>query len=101
VNDNPRKLAGLLEDRQGWRPETQDGEQQWHFGVSGASRLVITPEPDGFLMYRADQDMSWVIPRVEAVAAWLGEHEHEHAGPTALQVELKRESDSRPGAAGA
>ena len=100
MNDNPRKLAGLLEGRQDWRPETQDREQQWHFGVSGASRLIITPEPDGFRMYRADQDVSWVIPRVEAVAAWLGEHEHEHAGPTALQVELKRELDSRPGAAG-
>jgi hypothetical protein len=51
--------------------------------------------------YRADQDVSWVIPRVEALAAWLGEHEHDHAGPTALQVELEREHDSRPGAPGA
>jgi hypothetical protein len=62
VNDNYEKLAGLLGSREGWRPEIQDGERHWCFGVAGAARLVITPEMDGFLMYRADRDSSWVIP---------------------------------------
>lgn len=89
VNDNYEKLAGLLRAREGWRPETQAGERFWCFGVDGAARLVITPEMDGFLMYRADQDSSWVIPRIESVEAWLDEHEHEHAGLTPLQEQLK------------
>ena len=41
-------------------------------------------------MYRADEDRSWAIPRIESVAGWLGEHEHEHAGLTPLQEEFKR-----------
>jgi hypothetical protein len=44
---------------------------------------------DGFLVYRADEDRSWVIPRIESVGEWLDEHEAEHAGSTALQVEFK------------
>lgn len=32
---------------------------------------------------------NWVIPRIESVEEWLDEHEAEHAGLTALQVELK------------
>ncbi len=39
-------------------------------------------------MYRADEDRSWAIPRIESVAGWLGEHEH--AGLTPLQEEFKR-----------
>ncbi len=35
--------------------------------------LVITPEMEGFRMYRADLDDSRVIPRIEQVEAWLGE----------------------------
>lgn len=89
VSENYDKLAGLLRDREDWRPETQDGERHWCFGKAGAARLVITPEMDGFLMYRADQDASWVIPRIESVQAWLDKHEHEHAGLTPLQEELK------------
>ena len=89
VSGNYEKLAALLRDREGWRPETQDAERFWCFGVDGAARLVITPEMDGFLMYRADEDRSWVIPRIESVAEWLEEHEHEHAGLTPLQEELK------------
>jgi hypothetical protein len=80
--------ARLLEARAGWRLE-HDPEPHWCFGVVGAARLVITPEMDGFLMYRADEDRSWVIPRLESVEAWLDENEHEHAGLTPLQEELK------------
>jgi hypothetical protein len=31
VSDNHEKLAGLLEGRQDWRPEVQDGERFWCF----------------------------------------------------------------------
>jgi hypothetical protein len=57
--------------------------------VDGAARLVITPEMDGFLIYRTDGDRSWVISRIESVGAWPAEREHEHAGLTPLQEELK------------
>jgi len=90
LNGNYEKLAGLLEGREDWQPGIQDGERYWYFGVDGAARLVITPEMDGFLMYRSDQDVSWVIPRIESVGEWLDEHEHEHAGLTSLQEEFKR-----------
>jgi hypothetical protein len=43
----------------------------------------------GFLVYRAGEERSWVIPRIESVAEWLEENESEHAGPTALQVEFR------------
>ena len=89
VSDNYEKLARLLEGRQDWRPEEQDGVLAWFFGVDGAARLVITPEMDGFLMYRADQDKSWVIPRIELVEEWLDANEAEHAGATALQLEFR------------
>ena len=89
VRENSRKLAGLLQGRDDWRREEQDGEELWCFGVGGAGRLVITPEMDGFLLYRADQDASWVIPRIESVGDWLDEHEAEHAGLTPLQEEFK------------
>jgi hypothetical protein len=90
VNANYEKLAGLLRDRQGWRPEVRDGERYWCFGGDGEARLVVTAEMDGFLMYRADQDVSWVIPRVELVGAWLDEHEGEHAGLSPLGEEFKK-----------
>lgn len=100
VNTNYDKLAVLLRDRKDWRSETQDGERFWAFGQHGAARLVITPEMDGFLVYRADQDRSWVIPRIELVEQWLNEHEHEHAGLTPLQEELKTYLEQkRPGEA--
>jgi hypothetical protein len=89
VDENYGKLAGLLEGRPDWRPEVEDDQRTWCFGVDGAARLVITPEMDGFLMYRADQDKSWVIPRIESVAAWLDQNEAEHAGPTAVQLEFR------------
>jgi hypothetical protein len=90
VAANLAKLSALLDGRDDWRIEDYDGEVGWHFGVAGASRLVITPEMDGFLMYRADQDRSWVITRIENVEAWLDEHEAEHAGLTPLQEEFKK-----------
>lgn len=88
VSDNYAKLAALLGDRQSWRPE--DGGRCWAFGLDGAARLVITPEMEGFLLYRADQDSSQVFPRIEQVEQWLVEHEQEHAGLTPLQEEYKR-----------
>ena len=88
VRDNREKLARLLQGREGWRPEEQDGERFWCFGVDGAARLVVTPEMDGFLLYRADRDESWVIPRIELVE-WLDANEAEHAGLTAVQVEFR------------
>lgn len=90
LSENTRRLAELLDGRTDWRFEAFDDEDHWLFGVDGAGRLVITPEMEGFRMYRADQDSSWVIPRIEQVKAWLEEHEHEHAGPTRLQEEWKR-----------
>ena len=90
MRENSERLAGLLQGREGWRRETQDGGELWCFGVAGAGRLVITAEMDGFLMYRADEDRSWVIPRIESVGEWLDEHEAEHAGLTPLQEEFKR-----------
>jgi hypothetical protein len=90
VRENSEKLAGLLQGRKDWRREAQDGEELWCFGVAGAGRLVIAPEMDGFLVYRADEDRSWVIPRIESVEEWLDEHEAEHAGLTPLQEEFKK-----------
>jgi hypothetical protein len=67
----------------------QDGERFWCLGVDGAARLVITPEMDGFLMYRADQDKSWVIPGLSPW--WSGSKRTRRSmrGPTALQVEFR------------
>lgn len=52
-------------------------------GASGASPTPVGA--DGFLMYRADQDKSWAIPRIESVEEWLEANEAEHGGPAALQ----------------
>jgi hypothetical protein len=96
VRENSRKLAGVLQGRQGWQRGIQDGEEYWYFGVAGAARLTIVPEMDGFLMYLADQDPgadqrpSRVIPRIESVEEWLDKHEAEHAGLTPLQEEFKK-----------
>jgi putative SOS response-associated peptidase YedK len=54
---------------------------------------VITPEPDGFLMFIHDKK-SWVILRLESVKAWLDEHEQEYAGLTPLQEEFTRTLES-------
>ena len=88
--DNAQELARLLEGRDGWRLETDDAGPHWLFGTAGAARLAITAEMDGFLMYRADEDTSWVIPQIDQVEAWLNEHEQEHAGLSPLQKELQR-----------
>jgi putative SOS response-associated peptidase YedK len=92
--DNAEKLAGLLEGREGWWFSTQEGEPpHWCFGQDGAARLVITPEPDGFLMFIHDRE-SWVIPRLESVRAWLDANEQDYAGLTPLQEEYKRALES-------
>ncbi len=85
------RLARLLENRPDWRLELdyEDGAA-WCFGLYGAARLAITVTPGGYRVYRADKDDSWIVPRLESVAAWLYEHEHEHAGLTPLQVEMKK-----------
>lgn len=93
LGENTSRLAGLLGGRDGWRCEAFDNEDHWLFGVDGAGRLVITPEMEGFRMYRADQDWSWVISRIEQVAAWLDEHEQEHSGPTRLQEQWRRAAE--------
>lgn len=67
----------------------EDGLRAWFFGAGGSARLVITPEMDGFLVYRADEDRSWVIPRTESVGRWLEEHEAEHERLTPLQREFR------------
>lgn len=92
MDDNSLKLASLLKDRSGWQTEADDDGQHWLFGVDGAARLVITPEMDGFLMDLADQDRSWVIPRIDQVEAWLDENEADHSGLSPLQEEYKRAS---------
>lgn len=88
VDSNTRKLAALLDGRKDWRFEAFDGKGHWLFGGDGTGRLVVTPEMEGFRVYRADRDHSWVIPRIEQVEAWLGELEH--AGLTPLQEQWKR-----------
>ncbi len=90
MEENAQRLAALLNGRDGWRVETDDDGDHWCFGVDGAARLVITPEMDGFLMYRADQDTSWVIPRIGQVREWLDANKQDHAGLTPLQQQLKR-----------
>jgi hypothetical protein len=65
LTDNTRALAALLEGRADWRFEAFDGEDHWLFGVDGEARLVITPEKNGYRMYRADRDDSWVLPRID------------------------------------
>ena len=93
LNDNTRELAALLEDRDGWRFEAFDDEDPWLFGVDGEARLVITPEMEGFRMYRADQDRSSVIPLIDQVEAWLDGNEAEHAGLSPLGEEYKRAAE--------
>jgi hypothetical protein len=96
ARENSKKLAGLLQGREGWQRGIQDGEEYWYFGVAGAGRLGIIPEMDGFLMCLNDQGPgdsqrpNWVIPRIESVGAWLDEHEAEHAGLTPGQEEFKK-----------
>jgi hypothetical protein len=99
VNNRPVELATLLTGREGWRLEVQDHSNLWCFGVDGAARLVVTARQDGFVIYRADQDSEQILDRIEAVEAWLDEHEHEHAGLTPLQEEYKRylEQHQEPG----
>jgi hypothetical protein len=87
---NYERLSVLLRGREGWRPEVEDGERIWCFGLHGAARLVITPEADGFLMYVHEEDRSWVIPRLELVEAWLTASEARFAGLTPLQEECMR-----------
>jgi len=93
LGDNTRKLAALLEGREAWRLEADDEGPHWFFGADGEGRLAITAEMDGFRMCRADQDTSWVIPRIEQVRAWLDEHEHEHAGLSATGEAWKRAAE--------
>ena len=95
MRENSRKLGELLQGREDWQAGMQDDEGYWHFGVAGAGRLVITPEMAGFLMYRADEDRSWVIPRTESVEEWLDEHEAEHTGLTSLQEEFRKALEGR------
>jgi hypothetical protein len=106
LDDNTRRLTALLNGRENWRFERFDDEDHWLFGVDGEARLVITPEMDGFLMYRPDRDNSWVISRIEQVEEWLIEHEHEHAGLSATgeswkraAEELRRKNNEEGGAA--
>jgi hypothetical protein len=47
VSDNYEKLSLLLQGRDGWPPEVQDGERYWYFGVVGAASLTVTREGDG------------------------------------------------------
>jgi hypothetical protein len=85
---------GLLRDREGWWFSTQDREPPRRcFGRDNAARLVITPEPDGFLMFIHDKK-SCVIPGLDDVKAWLDEHEHEYEGLTPLQEEFRRALES-------
>ena len=100
ARDNGEKLAGLLRDREGWWFSTQGGMPNWCFGVAGAARLVITPEPDRFLMFIHDRE-TWVIPRIESVEAWLEENEQEYAGLTPLQEEFRQALEQQdPGGSG-
>ena len=100
TRENAARLAGLLQGREGWhigiQDGTQGGQEYWSFGVSGATRLAVTAEADGFLLSVHDKVLadarsdSWVIPRLGSVEKWLDEHEAEHAGLTSLQEEFKR-----------
>ena len=87
-NGNYNKLADLLGCRAGWQEVSQDGERSWCLGAVPAARLVITPEKDRFLMYRADPDQSWAMPCIKSVETWLDEQQP--AGFSPLQEEYKR-----------
>jgi hypothetical protein len=63
--------ATLLRDRRHWHPVEEGRERFWYCGADGAARLVIASEADGFLMYKAEGNQSWVIPRIESVQKWL------------------------------
>ena len=74
VRDNDSKLARLLQGREGWRLEVQDGEFYWCFGVKGAARLTVLPEWTGFLMHLPEAkagEEELRFPGIESVEAWL------------------------------
>jgi hypothetical protein len=77
-----RRLAKVLRERPGWQPEELAGERFWCLGVDSAARLIIVPRIYGFLMYRADKNLSWVLHRIKSVDDWLTENEPTLAGPT-------------------
>jgi hypothetical protein len=86
---NHERLSRVLRGREGWRPEVQDGDPYWCFGVDGEARILITAEPDGFGMFVSEWDRSWVIPRLDDVVAWLGVHEGEFRGLSPMGVVWK------------
>jgi hypothetical protein len=47
-----------LQGGEDWQAEMRNGERFWCFGLHGAARLVITAEPDEFLMYVAEQGVA-------------------------------------------
>jgi hypothetical protein len=90
VRENGSELARLLQGREGWRLDVQDGVFFWCFGVAGAARLTVTPGVDGFLIHSAEGDEELFASGIGDVREWLDVHEAEHAGLTPLQEEFKR-----------
>ena len=95
MRENSRKLGELLQGREDWQAGMQDDEGYWHFGVAGTAAWSSLPRWPGFLMFRADEDRSWVIPRTESVEEWLDEHEAEHTGLMLLQEEFRKALEGR------
>ena len=102
-NGNYDELTKALKDRKDCHLEQHDSGRFWCSAVDGAARLVIAPEWDGFLMYRVDENLSWIIPRIESVQEWLDAHKEwldahkeEQAKPAAKRVDcLQAVEDAR------
>ena len=80
-----RRLAKVLDLCVGWHCDELPGERAWCFGVGGAVRLVIVPEMYGFLMYRANGNVS-VARRIKSAHTWLEENERTLSGIRASKI---------------
>ncbi len=81
-----QQLRHALGGRVGWwfldpREYTDyDDGPMWCFGLSGESRLGVTPFGDRFAVYVVDSEDEVVLDAVGELVAWLDEYEHEHEG---------------------
>jgi hypothetical protein len=92
-NGNYDKLTALLLDRRSrhpaepWHSVGQGRKRFWCCGANGEAWLVIAPEADGFLLYRADQDQSKVVPGIKSVRKWLLADEAKNAAALPVKCE--------------
>jgi hypothetical protein len=82
------ELRALLEERPGWRFETEEDGPRWHFGLEGASRLNVSIGSNRVELYELTGDSTRSMFSVRDFGYWLELHEHEYEGFTNLQREL-------------